>query len=85
MIREENYKYLYILEADNIKQIKEKIRNYYLWKNKKTFPKRAQQQRSQQRNKHLGSPFCKIRGAILKMEKWGTQTYGPKDKDVPCS
>ena len=33
-------------------------------------------------NKHLGSPPCKILGAILKMEKRGTQTNGPKYKKV---
>ena len=35
-------------------------------------------QKSDQRNKYLGSLLCKIPRTLLKMDKRGNQTYGPK-------
>ena len=48
--------------------------------NEKASQDHVLQQKSHQKNKHLGSPFCKILGAILKMDKRGTRTNGPEDK-----
>ena len=79
----ENYKYLGILEADNIKQVEmekktppPKKKNpsphpqKVPLKNKKTSGNQAEQQKSHQMNKHLDSspPPWKILGTILKMD-----------------
>ena len=52
-----NYKYLRILEVDIIKQaeMKEKIRKEYHRKTRKTPQNQILQQKSHQREKHLGS------------------------------
>ena len=79
----ENNKYLGILEADTIKQteIKEK-------KRKKDNPRRTRKLLENklcsrvQRNKQLGISSCKIFWVILKMEKGGSQSNGPKDKEI---
>ena len=39
-------------------------------------------QKSNQRNKYLGSPSCKILGTILRINKGGTQTYRQREKKV---
>ena len=49
-------------------------------KNEKVSRDQALQQKSHQRSKHLGSFPYKILGAILKIDKKGTQTNGPEDK-----
>ena len=50
--------------------------------NEKDSQNQALLQKSHQRDKHLGSPPCKILGTIPKMDKGRTQTNGPKDKKV---
>ena len=49
-------------------------------KNEKTSRNQAQQQKSHQRDKHQGSSLKY--STILKMDKGGTQTNGPKDKEI---
>ena len=44
--------------------------------------KKSLQQKFHQENEHLGRPPCKILKTILKRNKGGTQTNGPKDKDI---
>ena len=55
-LAEENYKYLGILEADNIKQVemKSKIQKEYLRKIKKTTRDKSLKKKPYQRNKYLG-------------------------------
>ena len=71
-----------IFEADtNIKaEMKEKIRKEYPLTNKKDSQNQDLQQKSLQRNKHLGCPPCKILGTILEMDEGRTSTNGPEDK-----
>ena len=72
----ENYQYMGIFEADIIKQadMKEYIIKEYTGQTRKVL---ETNQKSHQRNKHLGGPPCKILGTILR-----TQTKGPEDKKV---
>ena len=42
---------------------------YYVRKTRKLVETKTQSQKSQQRNKHMGSCICKILGTILKLEK----------------
>ena len=39
-------------------------------------------QKSHQKNKYLGSLLCKIHRTILKMNKGGTRTDRPKNKEI---
>ena len=59
-----------------------KSKNRVPQKNKKTSWNQALQQKSHQRNKHLGSSPCKIQWTIFKIVKEGTQTNRPKKIDV---
>ena len=65
-----NYKYLAILEEDTIKEteVKVKIRKEYHRRTRKFLETKILQQKSHQRNKHLGSSFFKILWTILKMD-----------------
>ena len=76
----ENYKYLAILETDTIKQVdmKEKILKRVSQKNEKASRNQALQQKSNQRNKHLGCLPCKILGTILKNKQGRNSNYGTK-------
>ena len=48
--------------------------------NEKTSPNQVLQQKSYQRDKHLGSLPCKTLWTIFKMDREGTQAHGPKNK-----
>ena len=50
--------------------------------NKKASQNQTLLQKSLQKNKHFGSPSCKILVTIPITNKGGTQTNGPKDKKV---
>ena len=79
----ENYKYLWVLEADTFTQLemKETI-GRVPQTNKKSSRNEALLQRFNQRNKHLNSSPCNIFGTILKMEQLRPQTNWPEDNKV---
>ena len=62
--KKENYNYQEILEVDTIKEERKSEKRISQKKKNKTL-----QQKFHQRNKHLGSPFCKMLWTILKMYK----------------
>ena len=71
-----------IFEVDTIgqAQMKEKKNKEYL--KSTTSRNEALQQKSHQRNKRPGSLPCKVLRTILKMDKTGTQTNRPNDKEI---
>ena len=77
MLREkETYKYLGILEADTIKQVEMKEKNYkrVSQESEKTTRNQTTWQKSHQRDKYLGCPPRKILGMILKEDEGITST-----------
>ena len=79
----EMYKYLGILEAFTIKkkaEKKENIKQRVPQENDKATRNQSIKQKIYQRYKHLGCPFCKILGTILKVEEGKTSTNEPKNK-----
>ena len=73
----ENKTYLRIFETDTIKQVemKEKIRKEDIRRTRKPLETKF----NSRKDKHQCSSFCKILETILKMNKIGIQTNGPKD------
>ena len=78
----ETYKYLWILEADAIKQVemKEKNKKEYLRRTRKLLENKLYGKKSHQRDKHLSCPPRKIRGTILKLDEGRTSTNWPENK-----
>ena len=78
----ENYKYLEILKVDSIKQseMKEKNKKRVQQTNERASRNQVLQPKSHHRDKHLGSPPCKILETVLKIDKKVSQTYGPNGK-----
>ena len=50
--------------------------------NEKTSRNKTLLLKCHQRDKHLGSPFCKILWTILNVDKKGTQKNEPEDKEI---
>ena len=71
-------KYSGVFETDTIKQAEmKKKEEEYIRRTKKRLETKLCNRN--QRDKHLGSPSCKIPGIILGMDTGGTQTNEPKD------
>ena len=82
LVETENHKYLGILEADPIKQADMKKSITVPQKKEKVSGNYTRLQKSHQRDKYLGSSPCKLLGIILKIEKIGSYTDGPQDKEI---
>ena len=63
-------------------EMKEKRRIRKFQKNTKISQNQVQQQKSHQKNWHLGSPSYKILRTIVKMDKWGTPINRPKNQEI---
>ena len=66
----------------NKRKWKKKNKKKLFQKNEKNFRNQTQQQKSHQRNKHLGCLFYQIIWTIITMVKVGIQINGPDSKKV---
>ena len=78
----ETYKFLGIIEADNIKQVemKEKNEKEHLRKTRKQLVTKLYSMNLIKRNKYLGCFPCKILGTIFEVDEGRTLTNGRKNK-----
>ena len=82
--KKENYKIFGIVEVDILKlmEMKEKTRKEYLGRRRKIIKTKVCSRNLIKGINTLAVSLCKILGTILKIDKGGTQTNGPKDQEI---